>query len=64
MLGKNPASVFPAPVAATSKALRPARAASSISSWWRRGAQPRCANQRAMTGGSALPLPAPSARLG
>ena len=30
-LGKNPASVLPAPVAATSRACRPSRAASSIS---------------------------------
>ena len=39
-VGRKPASVLPAPVGATSRALRPARAAASISSWCRRGAQP------------------------
>jgi hypothetical protein len=37
---------LPAPVAATSNALRPRFASSSISSWWRRGAQPFESNQR------------------
>ena len=45
IVGRNPASVLPAPVAATSSAARPRRAASSISSWCRRGCQPRAANQ-------------------
>src|SRR4051794_25710377 len=52
MDGRNPASVLPAPVAATSKALRPALASSSISSWWRRGVQPLDANHSRTTGGS------------
>src|SRR6476660_3404095 len=50
---RKPASVLPAPVGATSSALRPARAAASISSWCRRGDQPLAANQSATTGGSA-----------
>ena len=49
--GRKPASVLPAPVGATSRALRPARAAASISSWCRRGAQPLAANQSAIAGG-------------
>src|SRR5207302_7879588 len=53
MVGRNPASVLPAPVAATSNALRPRRARSSISSWCRRGCQPLDWNQSATTGGSA-----------
>src|SRR4029079_9867305 len=52
MLGRNPARVLPAPVAATSKALRPALASSSISSWCRRGAHPFDWNQSLTTGGS------------
>src|SRR3954453_15848570 len=51
IVGKKPASVLPAPVAATSSALRPARARSSISSWCRRGSQPFDWNQPATTGG-------------
>src|SRR5437868_7570845 len=54
MAGRKPASVLPAPVAATSSALRPCRARSSISSWCRRGAQPLEWNQRSTTGGKAL----------
>src|SRR4051795_8873374 len=53
MVGRKPASVLPAPVAATSNALRPRRARSSISSWCRRGCQPLAWNQSATTGGSA-----------
>ena len=60
----NPARVLPAPVGATSRALRPARAAASISSWCRRGAQPLAANQsrddrREARGGRAERGPAP-----
>src|SRR5690349_2848566 len=51
MLGRNPASVLPAPVAATSSALRPALASRSISSWCRRGCQPLDWIQSATTGG-------------
>src|SRR5437764_231746 len=54
MVGRNPASVLPAPVAATSSALRPLRARSSISSWWRRGCQPLESNQRSTTSGTTL----------
>src|SRR5947209_10680061 len=70
MLGRKPASVLPAPVAATSNALRPRRARSSISSWCRRGCQPLAWNQSATTGGSASvfsgvgPLPAAAFLLG
>src|SRR5437773_1411759 len=46
-VGRNPASVLPAPVGAISRTERPARAFASNSSWWARGAQPRLANQRA-----------------
>ena len=53
MVGRKPASVLPAPVAATSSALRPRRASSSISSWCRRGRQPLASNQSLTTGGSA-----------
>src|SRR6185503_3117160 len=52
MVGRKPASVLPAPVAATSSALRPRRPTSSIASWWRRGRQPLDSNQRWTTGGS------------
>ena len=41
---------------ATSSTVRPARAPASISSWWRRGAQPFSANQDWMTGGSPKSL--------
>jgi hypothetical protein len=44
-LGRNPASVLPAPVGATSRAERPAFALARRSSWCARGAQPRPANQ-------------------
>src|SRR5207248_61454 len=54
VVGRNPARVLPAPVAATSSALRPAWASSSISSWCRRGAQPFDSNQRSTVPGSAL----------
>ena len=51
-LGKNPASVLPAPVGAISSTERPARALASNSSWCSRGAQPRRANQPANGSGS------------
>src|SRR5438552_5871880 len=54
MVGRNPASVLPAPVAATSSALRPSLARSSISSWCRRGCQPLDSNQRSTIGGRSL----------
>ncbi|GGZ86935.1 hypothetical protein GCM10011617_01970 [Novosphingobium arvoryzae] len=51
-VGRNPASVLPAPVSATSNACRPASAAASISSWCRRTRQPRAVNQSASEAGS------------
>src|SRR4029453_5969340 len=51
MAGRKPARVLPAPVAATSKALRPVLASCSIWSWWRRGRQPLDWNQSVTTGG-------------
>jgi len=45
-LGKNPASVLPAPVGAISSTERPTRAFAKSSSWCARGVQPRLANQR------------------
>src|SRR6476660_6626376 len=50
-LGKNPASVLPAPVGAISSTERPARAFANSSSWCARGIQPRLANQRAKGSG-------------
>jgi len=52
-VGKNPASVLPAPVGAISSAERPACAFANNSSWCARGAQPRAANQRAKTSGNS-----------
>src|SRR4051812_40366029 len=52
MAGRKPASVLPAPVAATSSAFRPRLASSSISSWCRRGCQPLDWNQSLTIGGS------------
>ena len=51
-LGKNPASVLPAPVGAISSTERPARAFASSSSWCARGTQPRLENQRTNGSGS------------
>ena len=45
-LGRKPARVLPAPVGATSRTERPARALARRSSWCGRGAQPRLSNQR------------------
>src|SRR6185295_16081501 len=45
-LGRNPASVLPAPVGAISSTERPARAFAKSSSWCARAVQPRLANQR------------------
>jgi hypothetical protein len=59
-LGRNPASVLPAPVGAISSAERPARALASRSSWCGRGVQPRLANQRANTSGSGGGAPCAS----
>src|SRR5947207_15996044 len=56
MVGRKPARVLPAPVAATSSALRPAAARSSISSWCRRGCQPLASNHCWTTAGRALLL--------
>ena len=52
-VGKNPASVLPAPVGAISSTERPARALPSNSSWCARGVQPRLANQRMKISGSS-----------
>ena len=51
-VGRNPASVLPPPVGAISSTLSPARAASSIASWCRRGVQPCAANQPAKGSGN------------
>src|SRR5665213_2787971 len=51
-VGKNPASVLPAPVGAISSAERSSRALASSSSWCSRGDQPRAANQRRKRSGS------------
>src|SRR6185295_8085884 len=57
-LGRNPASVLPAPVGAISSTERPARALASSSSWCARGVQPRPANQRANAAGNNAASPA------
>ena len=51
-LGRNPASVLPAPVGATSRVDRPAFALASNSTWWARGVQPRVANHAENGAGS------------
>ncbi len=56
-LGRNPARVLPPPVGAISSEWRPSRAFSSISSWCRRGRQPRRPNQSANCGGMASSSP-------
>ena len=43
-VGRNPASVFPAPVGAISSAERSSRAFSNSANWCARGDQPRAAN--------------------
>src|SRR5690606_12327862 len=50
MVGRNPASVLPAPVGAISIAEAPASVTRRTSSWCRRGSQPRCANQAVIAG--------------
>ena len=54
-LGRNPASVLPAPVGAISRTERPPRAFANSSSWCARGVQPRLANQRLNTAGKSEP---------
>ena len=46
-VGRNPASVLPAPVGAMRSVERPALAFSSSSIWCGRGSQPRAANHSA-----------------
>ena len=60
-VGRNPASVLPPPVGAISSTLSPARAASSIASWCRRGVQPWAANQSAKGSGNTPGMARPSA---
>ena len=51
-LGKNPASVFPAPVGAINKTLWPDCDLASNSSWCSRGSQPWLSNQAEIRSGS------------
>src|SRR5437868_7124556 len=52
-LGRNPASVLPPPVGATSRTDAPALACSSRTSWCSRGRQPRAVNHCSNRGGNS-----------